>query len=403
MSPVVAPIRTPAVRIGDAEQAIRIAEGLATRLAAGAAERDAQRRPPVDEVAEVAASGLLGIAVNRRDGGPEVGIPAVAEVYRLLAVGDPNVAQIIQSHTVFVHHISTQGGDDQRHLLLGEVLGGALLANAQAEADAPTPADIRTAVRRTPAGGWVLDGTKHYATGTLFADRIPVTALSPDGGRVVAYVPAGQPGVEVIDDWAGMGQRTTASGTVRLRAVEVDGRWVIPLDPAFDGPGIQGALAQLLHTAIDVGIARAALIDGIELLRRSSRPWHEAGVERAADDPLTLQRVGELEVQARAAEALLRHAAEQVEEGRRSSTESAAAAASWAVAAAKVAAGRAAVDVASAVFEIGGTRTAADGLNLHRHWRNARTHTLHDPARWKLQHLGRNLVHGTPPPRHSAF
>ena len=50
-----------------------------------------------------------------------------------------------------------------------------------------------------------------------------------------------------------------------------------------------------------------------------------------------------------------------------------------------------------------GTRSAAHELNLHRHWRNARTHTLHDPVRWKLQHIGRYTLNGTLPPQHGQL
>lgn len=42
-------------------------------------------------------------------------------------------------------------------------------------------------------------------------------------------------------------------------------------------------------------------------------------------------------------------------------------------------------------------------LNLHRHWRDARTHTLHDPPRWKIQHIGRYVLNGTRPPRHGLL
>ena len=62
-----------------------------------------------------------------------------------------------------------------------------------------------------------------------------------------------------------------------------------------------------------------------------------------------------------------------------------------------------AVEVSSGLFEVGGTRSALDCLNLDRHWRNARTHTLHDPAAWKVQHLGRYVVDGTPPPNHGQL
>ena len=61
------------------------------------------------------------------------------------------------------------------------------------------------------------------------------------------------------------------------------------------------------------------------------------------------------------------------------------------------------VTVSSALFEVAGTRSALDSLNLHRFWRDARTHTLHDPVRWKIQHIGRYVLNGTLPPRHGLL
>jgi alkylation response protein AidB-like acyl-CoA dehydrogenase len=80
-----------------------------------------------------------------------------------------------------------------------------------------------------------------------------------------------------------------------------------------------------------------------------------------------------------------------------------AAEASLAVATAKALADRTSTEVASALFELAGTRSTAAHLNLDHFWRNARTHTVHDPIRWKYQHIGRALLHGTPPPLHSAI
>ena len=77
--------------------------------------------------------------------------------------------------------------------------------------------------------------------------------------------------------------------------------------------------------------------------------------------------------------------------------------ASLAVATAKILTDIAANEVSSALFEVTGTRSTAAELNLGHFWRNARTHTVHDPVRWKIQHLGRALLHGTPPPLHSAI
>jgi alkylation response protein AidB-like acyl-CoA dehydrogenase len=200
-----------------------------------------------------------------------------------------------------------------------------------------------------------------------------------------------------------MGQRTTASGTVRLEAVAVPADRVLPHHLTFEGPQLHGAVAQLLHAAIDAGIAGGALAEAAEFVRTKSRPWFESGVETAAEDPLLIQRFGELAIQVRASEALLIQAARAVDAARANLDDDSAAEASIAVAAAKVHAAQTAVEVAGALFEVSGTRSALNSLNLHRHWRDARTHTLHDPARWKIQHIGRYVLNGTRPPRHGLL
>jgi alkylation response protein AidB-like acyl-CoA dehydrogenase len=200
-----------------------------------------------------------------------------------------------------------------------------------------------------------------------------------------------------------MGQRTTASGTVRLEQVRVPEEMVAPHHLTFTGPQLHGANAQLLHAAIDVGIARGALTEAAEFVRTRSRPWFESGHDRADEDPLTIQRFGELEITTRAGEALLAEAARAVDAATSALDDQSAAAASIAVATAKAFADRAAIEVTNALFEVSGTRSALEPLNLHRHWRNARTHTLHDPVRWKVQHIGRYTLGGTPPPRHGVI
>jgi alkylation response protein AidB-like acyl-CoA dehydrogenase len=126
-------------------------------------------------------------------------------------------------------------------------------------------------------------------------------------------------------------------------------------------------------------------------------------VERAADDPLVVHAVGELELQTRAAEALLTEAGRAVDRADAALSAETAAQASLAVAAARAATTAASVEVTSRIFEVMGTRSALGRLNLNRHWRNARTHTLHDPAGWKVQHLGRYAIDGTLPPSHGQL
>ncbi|MCX5366098.1 SfnB family sulfur acquisition oxidoreductase [Streptomyces sp. NBC_00124] len=389
--------------IADDAEALAVAAALAEEFRAGASARDTERRLPRAELDRLSASGLLAVTVPAEHGGADVGPQTLAEIFRMLASADASLAQIPQSHFAYVNVIRRQGTEEQRKFFFAELLSGRRLGNAQSEAGTRHVQDIRTRLATRPDGSYVLDGVKHYSTGALFADWIPVLARAEDDKLHVAYVPRDAPGVTVIDDWDGLGQRTTASGTVRLEGVEVPADRVLPHHLTFEGPQLHGAVAQLLHAAIDAGIAGGALAEAAEFVRTKSRPWFESGLETAAEDPLLIQRFGELALQVRAAEALLREAARAVEAARADLTDDSAAEASIAVAAARVQAANAAVDVASALFEVSGTRSALNSLNLHRHWRDARTHTLHDPTRWKIQHIGRYVLNGTRPPRHGLL
>ncbi|MGW7511188.1 SfnB family sulfur acquisition oxidoreductase [Streptomyces massasporeus] len=389
--------------IADDAEALAVAAELAAEFRKEAAERDVRRRLPHAELERLSASGLPAVSVPAEFGGADVGAGTLAEIFRLLAAADASLAQIPQSHFVYVNVLRRQGTHAQQEFFFGEVLRGRRFGNAQSEAGTKHVQDIRTRLAGRPDGSYVLDGVKHYSTGALFAHWIPVLARADDDTLHVAYVPHDAPGLTVVDDWDGMGQRTTASGTVRLEGVPVPADRVVPHHLTFQGPQLHGAVAQLLHAAIDAGIASAALAEAVEFVRTKSRPWFESGLETAAEDPLLIQRFGELAIRMRAAEALLREAARAVDAARDDLNDDSAAEASIAVATAKVTAAETAVEVASALFEVAGTRSALDSLGLHRHWRDARTHTLHDPVRWKVQHIGRYVLNGTRPPRHGLL
>ncbi|MER7872373.1 SfnB family sulfur acquisition oxidoreductase [Streptomyces solisilvae] len=393
----------PAHVIADDTEALKVAAALAEEFRTGAAERDARRRLPRAELDRLSASGLLAITVPAGYGGADVSTATLAEVFRLLAAADASLAQIPQSHFVYINVLRRQGTQAQQAFFFGEVLAGKRFGNAQSEAGTKHIQDIRTRLTPAAAGSYTLTGVKHYSTGALFADWIPVLARAENDDLHVAYVPRDAPGLTVEDDWDGMGQRTTASGTVKLDAVPVPADRVVPHHLTFRGPQLHGAIAQLLHAAIDAGIASGALAEAVAFVRAKSRPWFESGFETAAEDPLLIQRFGELALQVRGAEALLSAAARSVDTARGQLDDDTAAEASIAVAAAKVAAANAAVETSSSLFEVSGTRSALDSLGLHRHWRDARTHTLHDPARWKVQHIGRYVLNGTKPPRHGLL
>ncbi len=388
-----------------AEEALVVARALAGRFAPGAAARDADRRIPVTEYRELAASGLLALTVPAEHGGPDLRVRTVTEVFRTLAEADPSLAQLPHSHYVYVNALRHRGTPAQRRFFFDQVRAGRTFGNAQSEVGTRHVREHRTTLYPTPGGRWRLEGEKAYATGALVSDWIPVLAhRDVDGPMHVAWVQRTATGVEVVDDWDGMGQRTTASGTVRLTGVDVAPEMLMEHGEIFaDGPQTYGAFAQVLHAAIDAGIARGALDEAAGFVTTRSRPHPDAGVTRHADDPLVQHAFGEMELAVRAAEALLAQAARAVDEADLDLTPQTAAAASLATAAARAATSSAAVEVSSRLFEVAGTRASLHGLNLHRHWRNARTHTLHDPAAWKVQHLGRHALDGTLPPAHGQL
>lgn len=396
--------QSPTLTAADAPAA---AERLAAEFAAGASARDAERRLPFDEVAALKRSGLLALTVPAAHGGPEAPATVLAEVFRILAHADPSLAQIPQPHFTFAEALRLQGSTAAREFFFRQMRGGALFANAQTERGPHAVNVDTTTLVPDGAGGYLLSGRKFYSTGALFADWLVVRASLPDGDaapaastpKALAFVPRHAAGIAVVDDWDGMGQRTTASGTVTLEAVSVPGEHVVGYSPIFAGPTVYGAQAQLLHAAIDVGIATGALAEGVRQAA-AARPHFEAGVDTAAEDPTLIHVAGDLEVTVRGARALLAEAAREIDRARVDLTADSAAAASIAVAVAKVAAVRAALAASNGLFDLGGTRSASATANLSRYWRDARTHTLHDATRWKLQHIGRHVLSGTRPPRH---
>jgi len=300
------------VVLSDAE-AVRVARDFADRIRPGAAERDLTRTLPAQEMKEIGQSGLLAITVPAVHGGADVSASTLAEVLRLLGSADPNIAQIPHSHFVYVQLLKSAGSPEQVETFSKLLLDGAQFANAQSERGGKTVKDISTIL--TPTGdGYSLEGTKYYCTGSVFASWMPVLARledpesGDDGEELIAFVPTDSAGLTIVDDWDALGQRLTASGTVKLGNVFVEPAWVMRRSIAVAGHEPFGAFAQLLHAAIDVGIARGALQDAAEFVRTKSRPWFEAEVDRADEDPLVIQRFGEMYVEVVAAEGALKQA-----------------------------------------------------------------------------------------------
>ncbi len=389
-------------RIASEDEALAVARALAAEFVGGASRRDYERALPHEELDRLSASGLLAITVPADYGGIDVSNAVLAEVTAILSEADSSIGQIPQNHFYILEALRHDGSEAQKRFYFGRALAGDRFGNALSEVGTKTVGDYNT--RITPDGaGFRINGRKFYSTGVLFAHWVVIFALDAQDRLTMSFVPRGTEGIEIVDDWDGFGQRTTGSGTTILRDVYVPADGVVPHQKGFERPGTIGSVGQIIHAGVDLGIARAALKETIGYVRDKARPWTDSGVERAADDPLTIARIGELAIRVEAAEATLERAGRKVDQAQVNLTADNAVAATLAVAAAKVLTSELAIDATNVLFELAGTSATKRGLNLERHWRNARTHTLHDPVRWKYHVVGNYHLNGVTPPKNGAL
>ncbi|WP_114811521.1 SfnB family sulfur acquisition oxidoreductase [Paraburkholderia kururiensis] len=400
-------------RIADDAAALAAARTLADAFAQGAAARDRERALPWDELDQWSESGLGAITVPREYGGAEVSYATLAEVFVTLCEADPALGQIPQNHFGVLGLLREAGTREQQARFYGEVLAGRRLGNAGPErranaagaVAAPTILQGTTRLQTTPHG-LRLSGRRFYSTGALFAHRIPTRATDDEGRAVQVWVPRDAPGLAVIDDWSAFGQRVTASGTVVFDNVPVEASDVVAVWAIADQPGLYGPTSQLIQAAIDQGIAQAAVADALGFVRERARPWIDSGLDHASDDPYIIADVGRLEIDLHAAHEVLMEAGRTLDDlaarQRQSPLDAEASArASVAVAEAKVLTTRIALEASEKLFELAGSAATRAAHNLDRHWRNARTHTLHDPVRWKLHLLGNYHLNHVLPARHA--
>ncbi len=383
--------------IADDAQALEIAERIAGQLQQDSALRDRERRLPHPELDLFTRSGLWGISVPKAFGGAGVSNITLARVIARIAQADSSLGQIPQNHFYALEVLRVNGTPEQQQRLYAEVLDGKRFGNALAELGTKTANDRTTALTRDGAG-YRINGRKFYATGAIYAQRIPTSVVDEHGVQQLAFVPADSAGLTVIDDWSGFGQRTTGSGSVVFDNVRVEAADVVPFQSAFERPTPVGPLAQILHAAIPTGIARAAYEDALHFVRTRTRPWIDATSDKATEDPLSLKTFGHLSVRLHATEALLERAGEYLDRAQAETNAETVAAASIAVAEARAISTEVSLAAGSTLFELAGSQATLAEHGLDRHWRNARTHTLHDPVRWKYHAIGNYYLNDRNPP-----
>ncbi|MBD1553123.1 acyl-CoA dehydrogenase family protein [Pseudomonas typographi] len=372
------------------------ARRLAEELRKGESERDRHRILAWEPLQAFRQSGLGALQLPREHAGADVSMATLAEVTAILAEADASVAQVALVHWSAVGLILHSALPARRPFFIERIQQGDLFGNASAEGPKHVAGFVQSSLRHEH-GRYLLNGEKFYATGVQYSDWFYVPAVFADERRFV-FLPTRTTGVTVFDDWTGIGQRTTASGRVTLDDVVIDPADILQAQGKGDGSNERlSGLAHVLHSAIELGIGRAAVRDTLGFIREHAHPPRGSNAQAATEDFFTIRAVGEITLLDEIAEALVQRAAAQLDLAYAELTEHAAVDALHKVCHAKIVTEQFALTAAQRLFELGGTHSALEEHNFSRHWRNSRTHSLHDGTRWKYFTLGNRVLNGKKP------
>jgi len=368
------------------------------RIRATAVERDLNRRLPHDEVAWLKDAGLTVLRLPEADGGFGATLPELFGLLIELSAADSNLTNILRPHIAFTEDVLNSENVEWADAWKGRLGARTLVGNGFSEiGDAKVGSWSTRLVQKDD--GWVLNGSKYYTTGSLFADWINLGGNDENGEPVGAVVPRHAEGVTVVDDWDGFGQTLTASGTAHFRNVSVSSDLVNPPGGRFR---YATAFFQLVHLATLAGIGRAASNDVARLVAERTRIYSHGNASQVSQDPQILQVVGRVRSAAYAARAIVlqnAHALQRAFEARRNAcVDEANAVAELEINQSVTVVSSLILDATTILFDALGSSAIKRGNDLDRYWRNARTLTSHNPRIYRDRIVGDFAVNGTHAP-----
>ncbi len=375
---------------------------LFARIAESALLREQDRVLPREEVALLASAGFGAVRVPRRYGGAGASLPQLIELLTELAAADSNLPQALRGHFAYVEDRLNQHATADQSAWFARFVAGEIAGNAWTEVGDVLVGEVNTKVRGT-ADGLVVDGTKYYSTGSIFADWLDVYAeREEDGVPVIAIVRAEQEGVTILDDWDGFGQRTTGSGTAVLERARVEPENITVFEDRFR---YQTAFYQLVHLATLAGIVTGAAEAVAREAHARTRVFSHGSSPIWREDPLVQQTVGVATAQGFAARAVAVRSAEASQEAYLArflddaeAEERANQRAELDSAQGQIVLVELSLRATSDVLNALSASAASDAKKLDRFWRNARTVSSHNPVIFKQRIVGDWAVNGTPVP-----
>jgi alkylation response protein AidB-like acyl-CoA dehydrogenase len=309
----------------ESKELISRAGEVAGRCAPRADDYDRTARFPAEDFADLFTAGLLAPTVPREYGGLGVG-PLSGDALTLwlmtkeLAKADLSLGRCWEGHANSLMLIDAMATDEQkRRWFDGVVTGGDKWVAWSGEPQAPKPGQQQrfgTTVTRAD-GGWVLNGTKVFATSATGA-RWAILLVDPEGPGAARHASGGdtllmvaceldQPSVTVDESWWDpIGMRATVSHLVRFTDTFLPDADVIGPPGAYLRGGWQTAFIPH-YAASFLGAAESAYEYAVEYVVRQDK----------VTDPYVQQRVGSMAVNVESAYLWLRHVARLWDTGHR--------------------------------------------------------------------------------------
>ena len=237
------------------------------------AVRLGQTRVPVETLAELRASGVLGAPLPTELGGWDTSLADTVQAIRLLAQYAPATALALamplgnaataRLPEEVVPAASRPALRQHKVWLAEQIRQGKILAVANSEPGAGGDlANTKTLAQRE-GNGYHLTGRKSFATFGPDADYFLCAARRTEGGRAVVdgfFVPRHAPGLTLDECWNPIGMKPTASVGLRLESA--------PAAAVLGYPGcLEGVSARhwstLLFAAVCLGMGEGALREAV--------------------------------------------------------------------------------------------------------------------------------------------
>ncbi|WP_438390212.1 acyl-CoA dehydrogenase family protein [Caballeronia sp. DA-9] len=372
---------------------------LANEIGKDSAARESRRELPFDGFTKFRKSGLGLLRIPAEWGGLGGSLQDLFEVIATLAAKESNVAHALRIHFDMTESLLISPRSEFNDKQIRRVLEGAIFGGASTERGTSRPGEIGTVLRHD-GDHFRVSGKKYYSTGTAFSDFARINLQNEENESVSIIIPVNREGVHILDDWDGMGQRMTASGSLVLENVQVFAHEVMQRGSTTLAGRHGGALRQLHLVATAAGIVRNVVADAEHYVIKHGRPVLHSPAESARTDHFIQQVVGDLAAHSHAIDALVQQNARVLDRSadaiRNHSDNAEALVLQGALATAKtqIVVSKLALHAGERLFEAGGASATSRVHNFDRHWRNLRTLFSHNPLLHKARVIGDYQLNG---------